>query len=37
VVTNEVLLQGGDGYDMNGRLSLNDTSEETEFGSGSKY
>jgi hypothetical protein len=36
VVTNEVLLQGGDGYDMNGRLSLNDTSAETEFGSGSK-
>jgi hypothetical protein len=33
---NEVLLQGGDGYDLNGRLSLNDTSAETEFGSGSK-
>lgn len=36
VVTNEVLLQGGDGYDMNGRISLSDTTDEVEFGSGSK-
>ena len=36
VVTNEVLLQGGDGYDMNGRLSLSDTPDEVKFGNEEK-
>jgi hypothetical protein len=36
VVTNEVLLQGGDGYDINVRVSLSDTTDEVEFASGSK-
>lgn len=36
VVTNEVLLQGGDGYDMNGRLSLSNTPDEVKFGNEEK-